>query len=213
MKGLLIKDFLYIRRQGRILPIMLGLCAILIIMPFAGKEAPKPENILSLISMLTAVCALAFPLNVMGLDEQAKWDGYARSMPLSTASIVGAQYVFSAIFAAVGLVAQLVVGMVLGGVKPEDLALACVVTAGVPLLICSLMIPLYYKFGTQKASLVIMLAVFALPALFGVVIKGQETSIAPEQLLFWVKLSPVLILVLIFLSFLLSVHIYANKEI
>lgn len=213
MKGLLIKDFLYIRRQGRILPIILGLCAILLIMPFAGKEAPKPENILSLVSLLTAVCALGFPLNVMGLDEQAKWDGYARSMPLSTASIVGAQYVFSAIFAAVGLAAQLIASMVLGGVEPDGLALACVVTACAPLLICSLMMPLYYKFGTQKASLVVMLAVFALPALFGVVIKDNKTSIAPEQLLFWVKLAPVLVLVLVFLSFLLSVHIYANKEI
>jgi hypothetical protein len=38
-------------------------------------------------------------------------------------------------------------------------------------------------------------------------------TIAPEQLLVWVKLAPVLILVLVFLSFLLSVHIYANKEI
>lgn len=213
MKGLLIKDFLYIRRQGRILPIILGLCVIMLIMPFASGEALKSENILSLVSMLTVVCALAFPMNVMGLDEQAKWDGYARSMPLSAASIVGAQYVFSAIFSAVGLVAQLVASMALGGVEPDGFALACVVTTCAPLLICSFMIPLYYLFGTQKASLVVMLVVFLLPTLFGVVAKNHKMTIAPEQLLVWVKLAPVLILVLVFLSFLLSVHIYANKEI
>lgn len=213
MKGLLIKDFLYIRRQGRILPILFGLCVIMLILPFAKGEAPKSENILSLVSMLTVVCALAFPMNVMGLDEQAKWDGYARSMPLSAASIVGAQYVFSAIFSAVGLVAQLIASMVLGGVEPDGLALACVVTTCAPLLICSFMIPLYYLFGTQKASLVVMLVVFLLPTLFGIVAKDHKMTIAPEQLFFWVKLTPVLILVLTFLSFLLSVHIYANKEI
>ncbi len=213
MKGLLIKDFLYIRRQGRILPILFALCMIMLIMPFAKGEAPKSENILSLVSMLTVVCALAFPMNVMGLDEQAKWDGYARSMPLSAASIVGAQYVFSAIFSAVGLVAQLIASIALGGVEPDGLALACVVTTCAPLLICSLMIPLYYLFGTQKASLVVMLVVFLLPTLFGIVAKDHKMTIAPEQLFFWVKLTPVLILVLTFLSFLLSVHIYANKEI
>lgn len=214
MKGLLVKDSLYLRRQmGRILPVLVILFAVMIFLSLSspGKKA-KSEDLFGLFSFFIVVTALAFSINIPGMDEQAKWDNYARSLPLSVAVIVGSQYLLPVILAGIGTVLEFTAGLAMGTAL-RDLAIVCGATFGAPLVLCSLTFPLLYKFGVQKASVFIMLIGFLVPVSIGLIQKNGGAVIPDPQLGLLLRLLPVIAAVIVLGSYFLSCHIYAKKDV
>ncbi|HML38848.1 MAG TPA: ABC-2 transporter permease, partial [Bacillota bacterium] len=84
---------------------------------------------------------------------------------------------------------------------------------GVAMLLSGIMLPLTFKFGTEK-SRIILAGVFALPTAAVIVLSKAGLPMIPATALTVIaKLLPFLLILFYLLSYLLSVKIFTGKEI
>ncbi|HIS77455.1 MAG TPA: ABC-2 transporter permease [Candidatus Merdivicinus excrementipullorum] len=157
MTGLILKDFYALRNY---LYKQLALMAII----FLGIGLVfKSCSLLPIMLMMLMVMTAMSSFNV---DESAKWDGYALTLPVTREQIVGAKYLFSVgILLITGAVTTLL-AILFDALTFHEGALSIAAGAGavalVYLVILCVILPLYFKFGAEKARLLSTLA-FLLP--------------------------------------------------
>lgn len=216
MSGMLTKEFLYIKGQKRALYSILILIIILpMVMLGQAHTAPTPVELAGLLGVLMGMLAAVETFNGVASDEKAKWDSFARSLPVSAVQTVGAKYLFLLILTALGMVLGSVIELAITGGHADGntLLLLCDITGGVSILMCSIELPLFYKFGMQKSNLVVILIFCLCPVLLSRF--ADQTGIAKltdAQFFFILRLVPLGVLVLMFVSFLISCAIYSGKE-
>lgn len=206
MKGLLVKDFLYLKKQGKTLVILILFFAVF------GIVSGEKEINTFIGGVITAV-SLVLVINTLAFDESCKWDIYAFSLPVSRKVAVSEKYVFMVIVS----VCLSVLGGVLycvsqHGINAEGISII-IGCACACMLICSILLPLIYKFGIQKAKLSFLVVVFfpivIMPLLEKANVKGP--SGAEIKTLF--LLSPLLLIVFIIASYFISYCIVNKKEV
>lgn len=208
MTGLILKDLYTLKKQWK----MIALIAfVFIIFSFLSND-------MTTFLSLTTVYVILLPLTSMAYDEQSKWDRYALAMPLSAQIIVLSKYVFAFLISLIQLIVALSVGLLLAsqaGLEFKDTIVSVVVSSGVSLLMLAIILPLLYKFGVEKARL-IMVMVFIIPALLAMLAVRMDLAISLEFLDNMDVLLPILLacalVIIIILSILISVRIYQKKE-
>lgn len=107
MKGLLIKDFLTVRKKYGIARIIMDftvIAALMIILEGAGS--------IYISFLLVPLEAASMVITLANSDEQWKWGKYAIALPLSKKQIVASRYAFAGIGAVIGLCVALAVNTV-----------------------------------------------------------------------------------------------------
>lgn len=93
----------------------------------------------------------------------AQRDKYGLTMPVSRRETVAAKYLLGVILTAAGALLSFAVGLLFGADMTEYVAVVTML-AGICFLYLSVLLPIVYKMGTEKARF-IMLAVILLPFL------------------------------------------------
>lgn len=205
MKGLLLKDILTLKKQGKLLGILL---AFYVVLGLAMNETATFG------AMIIVVCAM-LPITAMSYDERAKWDKYALSMPVSRRDIVLSKYVLGILFCAAAALAVALFGIATQPEKMGEAVAVALTTAAAGLILQSILFPIFFKFGVERGRL-LMLAVILLPAALGMLLARMDLGLpAPsEQLL---AAAPWLLAAAVVVCFAVSVaaslRIYRNKEI
>ena len=216
MKGLITKEFLYLRRQGKSVLLMLGfLVAVFLVMSGTGNQRENLREAAASIAVAVPVMlTIVLTVNATAYDEQAKWDAYVLSLPVSRDRIVAARYLSTALLSLAGGVVALLAGLFLldGLADPQGLLIMVAASFACPLLLCSILFPLFFRFGLQKARLAIVL-IFLLPTAIGLLSNrfGLLFSEA-QQALFW-KLLPVFAVAFVVVSYLISCAVYRRKQV
>lgn len=206
MKGLLIKDFLYLKQQGRALLVLLIFFVAFAFMSKGGA--------MTAISGLAVAVTLVVVINTFAFDEGSKWDIYAFSLPVRKKRIVLEKYVFLLLMtAAVTLISEIFAfafhGMENFGVTLLTLA-AC---AGVGITLCSVILPFVYRFGVQKAWLICLIVGIAVPMIFAPLIRQAHLNTLGEEAITRISWSLPFIVALIFIgSYVISCRIVENKK-
>ncbi len=107
MKGLLIKDFLTVRKKYGIARLVMDLAIIAALM--IVLEGAGPIYISFLLVPLEVASML---ITLANSDEQWKWGKYAVALPISKKQIVSSRYAFAGIAALIGLCVALVVNTI-----------------------------------------------------------------------------------------------------
>lgn len=162
MNGLLRKDLLLIKLQGKTYVFLLAFYAIFALM---GNYA--------FFSCMTAVILLILPLNSFAADELARWDKFAAALPGGRRAVVRGKYQLLLVITGGALVLSALVGLAARLLNREELAaaemaLSILACAAVGLLINCLLFPFLFKYGTTKARLYLAMAlgiIFAVVAL------------------------------------------------
>ena len=202
MKGLLLKDFQIIFKEGRIAFLML---AAYFLLGFATD---------SFALMGAAMCAVfcaTLPISTMAYDERAKWDKYVLTMPVFRATVAVSKYLlvlllFAASFCII-TISRIIMGASLGSVLSETVALLCGC-----LLFTSVNFPISFRFGVEKGRIA-MLLTFLIP--FILVFLAEKFAWFDFEALFSKSISvwfPAAAFLLYLLSMLLSIRIYLKKE-
>lgn len=188
---------------------LIGAEVVFLLFLTLSRLMPSPTELASYIGMLMGLLAATETFNAIAIDEKAKWDAYALSLPAGAADIVGAKYLAMLIYAAAGTVlgALFLVVSYGGRISGTELLLFCAVSFALPGLACSAALPLFYRFGYQKTNLVLLLLICGWPMLLSGI-----RGLSQPHLLLLLKLMPVIFVAALFFSFLLSVHIYSRKE-
>ena len=222
MRGLLYKDFqlLHNSYSRNILTILLLYAAIIL-----------------LTRQIFVAYALVFLAGVyvsstISFDEQAQWDSYARTLPVSAEQIVAAKYLLNLVFMLAAAVCALLLAALLplsadfawdAAAVPLPEQLSCIWGSGtVSLLASSLTMPISYKFGGARARSFVgtaFLALFVLafllmrclPAGFMHDTVAALNAVSEQQVWLWVVLIFAAVLALYAASYAVCVRIYKNN--
>lgn len=215
MKGLLYKDISIMTRsfKGNIL-LLVALYGVLILVT---REA-------YLAYAMTAVWGI-YVASTINYDEQAHWDAYVATLPVTPGQVIGSKYLLCAASTAIGAVLSLAL-VFLAGVGGAEYTLGILACAEVSVLMNALLMPITYRFGAAKSRAYLMIIVFAI--VFGACFAAQEIlqnrmlrdsanmDIALQSqtaiVVGAVALSLLLTAVLYAISYTVCVRIYAKKE-
>lgn len=216
MKGLIIKEFVNISKSFWVIGALIVFYGVIAIM------TDSPSSFSGLFTLIFAM----FMLSTYSLDEMAKWDSYALTMPISRDNIIQGKYLMMLILSFMGF---LVNGAVLLGLniatKTENLFNGIEISVGgvvVVIIFYSIIIPVITKLGILKARIYFII-IYMIPFLLGSLIfrKIEEgNSTPPEELVSFIELiidkiyiiAPLGVMVALGVSYCLSIRIYRKKE-
>ncbi|HEY5556892.1 ABC-2 transporter permease [Acetobacterium sp.] len=205
MKGLILKDLLNLKGTFKTLGVMMLLFTVIFIP--AGNDFVFGIIIIMLAMMV---------ITTISYDDLAKWDTYALTMPVTRKEMVLSKYLVLGILTISGAILSLIVGIIGTMIVGRSFSMEILAIIGVVLLIAlvfgSVMLPLIYKFGAEKARLMLMLC-FLIP--MGIIFLLEKTNIPiPIDANPWMYLSLLIgfTLVGLILSYGLSLKIYEKKE-
>jgi ABC-type transport system involved in multi-copper enzyme maturation permease subunit len=216
MTGMIIKDFINLRNNIKILLIFIAVYGV---MSFAMQDSSLFSTV------FTIVCAI-LTLNLYSYDEVAKWDSFALTMPVSKEAMVQEKYIMMLLLTLSGVVLGTVFSVLIyltsGIGVPLDNIRGCILGAAAAIIFYSIAIPVITKTGVEKARFV-LIAVYAIPfaavVFIGKAIK-DKTLVLPEQVIdlalyFWKNayiFITVVLLVVLAISYVISIRIYRKKE-
>lgn len=216
MKGLITKEFLYLRRQGKSLLLMFGVFVVFffVLSGTGDQQENLHEAAAGFIVAVPVMLAIMLTINATAYDEQAKWDAYVLSLPVSRDRIVAARYLSAALLSLAGGVVALLASLLLpdGLSSPQGLLIMVAASFACPLVICSILFPLFFRFGLQKARFAVA-ALFLLLFVAQFLIGRSGFSLSKaQQALVW-QLTPVFALALVVVSYLISCAVYRRKQV
>lgn len=168
MKGLLYKDVSIMTRsfKGNIL-LLVALYGVLILVT---KEA-------YLAYAMTVVWGI-YVASTINYDEQAHWDAYAATLPVTPGQVIASKYLLCAASTAIGAALSLAL-VLLAGVGGAEYTLGILACAEVSVLTNALLMPITYRFGAAKSRAYLMVIVFAI--VFGACFAAQEVLQSQSQ--------------------------------
>jgi ABC-2 type transport system permease protein len=207
MSGILLKDFLYLRQQSKFLLLLFGF--FIIFFTVTGNQNELNSLFTTLIVMLTSILVI----NTFSYDEVSKWDSYAFSLPVARKQTVLCKYLLTLILALAGMLIALCIDFVANHGMSAENYVALYSAFGFSIIFCSVLIPMFYKFGTQKARLAIMIVI--LLSTFGLSLLKRVNLPVPsdDAIKLLVALSPLFLIIIFITSYLISSRIMENKEI
>ncbi len=211
----LLKKELLVNKKLLIMMLIIGLA-------YAGLAFASEEGS-ALIMMMVILCGL-FPITTINLDDMAKFDYVVLTLPYSKKQIVGEKYVLGIFSLMVGLL-YAIAGLILTGEIYEinnafSIILMLTAIPGAVMFYLSFIIPLIIKFGSEKSRL-FTVAIILFPIV--VVLLITKTNIIPEAELqlfienlknniYILALVPVIGVIMMFISYRVTLRIYKNKE-
>ena len=216
MTGLILKDFLILRKTLR--------SYLLIAVIYMGVALTGAWPVTIVGGLMVAMVAI-LPMNVFAYDKQAKWDTYGLALPVGRTKTVAARYLCVLLLCLLSLILTVVCGiamLLLGHIdEPDTYVVSCAVCGLLAVLANTVMLPLLYKFGPERARLFFygfMGFVVAVIILFFKVFGGVELleslgEPTPAQIAAIPVIAVISGIVLLALSFLLSRHFYGAKDV
>lgn len=185
---------------------------------FAALTAFGIYDISFFVTYVSIMCIM-IPVNLFAYDEQARWDKYAAALPSGRAGVVKARYLLTILVCAGSLVfsllLQLIVALVSGaqGQERVDLLLSGLLPAAYGCFMNAILLPLLFKFGSQKGRLYLVLALgVGVGVIFGGLTGLKEMGLSLSELRLPLFVLPVVGLLALIPSYLLSKRIFFHKD-
>ncbi len=207
MKGLLLKDIYGLKKFWKTAVVFVGIFFLIGMMN--GSEA-------SFVSGMIVIYAAMLTITSFAIEEAAMWNQYALSMPLNRFTMVLEKYILSIILSLCGVLLSAVMVLMMSLVTQQKVSSEVFLSIGmvffVGMILVSFFIPLLYRFGSEKARLMLFLF-FAIPFILIFLIEQFFPSL-PDVINFEtvIKLTPFLTIVVMSLSFVISNRIVKKKE-
>lgn len=216
MKGLVLKDFINLKKN---LKIFAGLTVLYAAMALFTEDASFFSTIfMMLVAILT--------ISLYSYDDLAKWDTYVLTMPVSRDEVVCGKYLMMLLLTLIGvLYSSVFTGIINIAMARGDFFLgfqSIGAAAAIVILFYSITIPFIVKLGVEKARM-IFFAVYIIPFVtilaFSKMMENGSMTIPKGLLdLFTIVMNniyiilPILDLVALGISYLISIRIYRKKE-
>ncbi len=202
MKGLILKDFINLKKQFRIVGLIILFYYIFSMM----------TNNSSMFGTMVTVVFAMLPITAISFDEKANWDKYALTMPVSRAEMVISKYILGIIASLISVVLNYIAQLLLGTEVNGDSILMISMVFCASILFFSILLPIMFKFGVEKGRLM-MVIVLMLPTFIVLLFKDNFNFTLNQDLLDKAMYGlPLLIIAILILSMLLSIKIYKSKE-
>ena len=201
MRGLLLKDWYQARKYCR---------SLLLIAVVFSAVSVFPNN--TMMAVYPLMLGALLPVTLHAYDERSGFLRYACTMPTSRRDVVAVRYVELLVALTLGF-AMLGTARTVGalcGLRSAVSADALLVMALFSADIAAILLPLMFRFGTERARMMIFITVGLLAALLLLTGNGLSDALVSMQALARCAVLAAALAVLP-LSFLLSLRIYRRK--
>ncbi|EQF54618.1 ABC-2 transporter permease, partial [Clostridioides difficile] len=208
MKGLILKDLLNLKGNVKFI--------LLFIIMFGFMSSLGDGNVNNFIGVIIVLCTTMI-VSTFSYDDLNKWDSYVLTMPINRNDIVLSKYLTMLIFSFTGVLVSLIVSVTIGYFKNtlilNETLLINALILSISVCFGSLILPLIYKFGTERARLSIILC-FLVPTLallvFKSILENISSPISIEIILNTLVYSLPFVAILLFvISYFISSKIYS----
>ncbi|MBY2087364.1 ABC-2 transporter permease [Clostridioides difficile] len=212
MKGLILKDLLNLKGNIKFI--------LLFIIMFGFMSSLGDGNVNNFIGVIIVLCTTMI-VSTFSYDDLNKWDSYVLTMPINRNDIVLSKYLTMLIFSFIGVLVSLIVSVTIGYFKNtlilNETLLINALILSISVCFGSLILPLIYKFGTERARLLMILC-FLVPTLallvFKSILENISSPISIEIILNTLVYSLPFVPILLFvISYFISSKIYSKKEV
>lgn len=209
MKGFIKKDLLLIKNN---LKIYIIIYVVYILMAFQGQMD---------ISSLPVVLSILLMMSTFNYDNYNKWNAYSITLPNGRKNVVRAKYISTLILILITTIINTVISFLIAYLNPKVLEMESIIPImlGVTLaaiVMLSVMYPIIYKVGVEKAGMVIFVLVFGMVILFGFLgdIVNFEFFVNFIEFLikYYLIVVPLCLISFPYLSYKLSEYFYLKKE-
>lgn len=209
MLGLIKKDFLMLKGNFKTWLILLF---VYIVMVF--------QESMSLAFLLPFMCVVTM-LSTFSYDIYNKWDAYVCSLPDGRKNSVKAKYIATLLLILVTVIITTILTIIIGyyrtkTINLENMEETIIEAIFATTLLQSIMYPTIYKFGVEKARIVIFIVVFGFALIGGVLSKYIDFESIIQGLTFLENYTmiiiPIVIVVMLYISYKISESIYIRKE-
>lgn len=216
MKGLLMKDFINLKKNAKIFSIFIVVYGF---MAFMQKDSAFFSSVFTMLIALLTMTTYSY-------DEVAKWDGYALTMPVSKANMVQEKYLMMLLLTLIGTIINLLFTIAINTeLKSESLfngVQVSLIGAAIVILFYCIIIPFITKLGVEKARY-IFIAVYLIPFFFCVFVMKELKKMSIQvpqsfiQLLDFIVqhiniILPVVSILGLYISYIISMRSYEKKE-
>lgn len=214
MIGLLVKDFIGLKKYMKIILLFIVGGVVLSVL-LAGRHTAD-----FMAGAMMGILSLVFPIfsiTTFSLDDLCKWDRYGMTMPVSRKQVVLSKYLLGILLEVFSLVLSVIVMGLLSvngalSMSFQETMLSIGLLGCVALCLIAVILPLSFRFGSEKARL-ILLGLCMMPLVVnGLQSRLGEVSLTIETMVVWIKLFPVFALLFFVGSIFLSMWIYEKKE-
>ena len=208
MLGLIKKDLLIIKGNIKV--------AILFVIVFALMSSEGNE----ILYFVPVFLSTMLFMSTFSYDDYNKWDAYACTFPSGRANIVKAKYSASLILTFVAIIITYILGIVMGSFNNNlDFSKINSIICGVlfaMILLQSIMFPLLFKFGAEKGRIGLFIGVILITSLLGLILNSLTIKIPGNVIKtfndYWFIILPLIMIIMLFISYKISRKIYLNKE-
>ena len=209
MLVLIKKDFLMLKGNFKTWLILLF---VYIVMAF--------QELMSLTFLLPFMCVVTM-LSTFSYDSYNKWDAYVCSLPDGRKNSVRAKYIATLLLIFVTVLITTILTIIIGYYRTNAVNLESIVESLVgaifaTTLLQSIMYPAIYKFGVEKARIAMFIVVFGFALIGSILSKYIDFESIIQGLTFLENylliIIPIIIVVMLYISYSLSEAIYNRKE-
>lgn len=210
MLGFIKKDLLLLRGNFKVMVVMLLVFSFVTFSEGSSNFIFIPSFISIMLMMTT-----------FSYDEYNKTDAYLIALPGGKKKAVAAKYLTTLLIVLVSLLFSFVLSYIVGVVQKqmnfgETLSITLGCGAGI-LILQSILYPLIYKLGIEKGRVGIFLIVFGITTIGSILMKNGFSIQIPGSVTtffdhYGFLIIPVIIVMILLLSYKVSEHIYCKKE-
>ena len=204
MKGFIVKDLLIVKENLKASLIILGVYLLL----FIGN----PSNL----SFLPPFMSFYLMLSTFSYDELNKWESYAFSFPSGRRNIVLSKYISTFILTLISyaliFVLSIGISLYLHNLNFGEMFITFLANMASIIFLLSIIYPIIFKFGIEKARLSIFYVVVGIVLLFTLVGNFISTDILSSIFNVFIYIMPFIVIGTLILSYLISIKIMSKKE-
>ena len=204
MLGLIKKDLLMLKSNYKLFVIIIG-CLIFTMIN-------NKENNVEAIMMLLPMLSILVYLSTFSYDEFNNFNAYACTLPNGRSNVIKAKYITSLLLIIVSLLLSTIISICFK-YNIHDILFSLLESIISVFLIISVLFPFMIKYGAMNGRIIIFVFVMIVA---GIGYLLSNIINIDSVLNFINTLSPILILLIgitiTFISYLISKHIYMNKE-
>ncbi len=208
MKGFIRKDFAMIKSNLKLLIILFILYAV---MGLVGDND---------ISFLLPFMCVMIMISSFSYDTYNKWDAYSVSFPNGRKNSVKAKYISTILLILIASIITIILSFIisyinLNTINYKQILVTMLGSIFGTLLVLTVMYPIIYKFGIEKARIIILVITFGLIFIGGFILSFLDFNLA--NILSFLEKYLIIILVIgmiimVYVSYKISENIFLKKD-
>ena len=207
MLGLIKKDLLMSRNT---LKLYLIIFVFYIFLAINGNDS---------LSFIPPFVSILLMFSTFSYDNYNKFECFALSFPNGRRNLVLSKYLATIILiigtTIITIIASLLIGISNNTINYQETFLTFFYTIMFSIIFLAIIYPFIFKFGIEKARIIIFILIFGLSFLIGALFNSIDTNFLTNAINFIsynYLLLPIIVIVLLIVSYLLSKHFYLKKE-